>query len=474
MTALLLHVLSMSLTASVVILAVILARIPLRRAPKKISYWLWLAVAFRLCCPVSWNSPFSLFSVVPVQTDMAVVLPAEEGEAILTEPVPEDRPSPASPVSTAPAEEVTEDPAAPAPAEDMAAPVDPVKLSEPDPAVSKPTSEPAVRPAEPVSDPVSNPVSHPDPVQTADPIPETPVISQPAEPDPIAAPADNPALTPIEGAESPSEEPAIAQTAPRALLPRILNAVAVVWLCGIGIMLVYAAVSYFSVRRAMATAIRIEDGVCESDRIRSPFLLGVVRPKIYLPCGVSGDMLRYVLAHERYHIRRGDSAVKLFAFLLLGVHWFNPLVWLAFALMTRDMEMSCDEYVLSTEPDIRKSYSYSLLSFASGRQFPSPSPLAFGEGDVKSRIKNVLGWHRPKRWVTVVAIVLAAAAAIFCMANPMEKKAAGSSETEITDDETEKTEPDDFFAADETEPPLSEDFYQNLHVPVPDFLDAEQ
>nr|MCR5681595.1 hypothetical protein [Clostridiales bacterium] len=432
MTALLLHVLSMSLTASVVILAVLLARIPLRRAPKKISYWLWLAVAFRLCCPVSWNSPFSLFSVVPVQMDTAVVLPAEETEAILPEPVPEDRPSPASPALPAPAEEVTEDPAAPAPADTIAAPVDPVKLSEQRPAASEPATEPAVPPSEPVSDPVSDPVtssvSDPDPGMTPDPIPETPAVTQPAEPDPLTASADTPAVTTVPQEEPVPEEPAIHENAPRTLLSRILDAAAVVWLCGIGIMLVYAAVSYLNVRRAMATAIRLEDGVYESDRIRSPFLLGVVRPKIYLPLGVSGDMLRYVLAHERYHIRRGDSAVKLFAFLLLGVHWFNPLVWLAFALMTRDMEMSCDEYVLSTEPDIRKRYSYSLLSFASGRQLPSPSPLSFGEGDVKSRIKNVLGWKRPKRWVTAVAIVLAAAAAIFCMANPMEKKTPDKAE----------------------------------------------
>ena len=394
---------------------------------------------------MSWNSPFSLFSVVPVQIGTEAVAAEETAAA----PMSEDVPSPEVPALTEPAPQ--EEAAA-----EMPTPADPVRLSE-------------LRETAPVSGttrPAADLPSVPSPVVT--PPAETPPVSAPeSQPADLAVPPQkdgDPADVPAVRDDLPApEEPAIPETAPQPILPKILFAASILWLGGVGAMIVYAAASYLSVRRAMATAIRLGEGVYQSDVIRSPFLLGVVRPTIYLPTGVDGDMLRYVLAHERYHIRRGDSAVKLFAFLLLALHWFNPLVWLAFALMTRDMEMSCDEYVLSTEPDIQKSYSYSLLSFASGKRFPSPSPLSFGEGDVKSRIKNVLGWHRPKRWVTVLAILLAVTAAVFCMANPAEKKTPAEAASE-----------DDLFDPAGLEPPLPEDFENSLAVPVPDFLNAEQ
>lgn len=190
------------------------------------------------------------------------------------------------------------------------------------------------------------------------------------------------------------------------------------WCLGMAALLLYGMISYVNLRLRLRGAVRMENGVFETDAVRSPFILGLLHPVIYLPAGLEGEPLRYVLAHERFHIRRGDHAVKLLAFALLCVHWFNPLVWLAFFLMSRDMEMRCDEAVLSAEQGITKPYSMALLSFATARRFPSPSPLAFGETGVKQRIKNALRWRKPKVWVTVLCALVCTAAVAACAVNP--------------------------------------------------------
>ena len=190
------------------------------------------------------------------------------------------------------------------------------------------------------------------------------------------------------------------------------------WCLGMAALLLYGAISYVNLRRRLRSAVRLEPGVYETDAVRAPFILGLLRPRVYLPAGLSGEPLRYVLAHERFHLRHGDHAVKLLAFLLLCVHWFNPFVWLAYALMSRDMEMRCDEAVLSAESGITKPYSMALLSFAAARRFPSPSPLCFGETGVKERIKNVLRWKKPRKWVTAACALLCVVAIAACAANP--------------------------------------------------------
>ncbi len=198
---------------------------------------------------------------------------------------------------------------------------------------------------------------------------------------------------------------------------------AVIWLVCLAALLIYGIVSYVRLRRRMDTAVRMEGNVWQSDRVQSPFILGFVRPKIYLPFGLSADQQRYVLAHERYHIKRFDHIVRPLSFLILAVHWFNPLVWVAYYMMGRDMEMSCDEKVLATEENIRKAYSTTLLSFAANRRFPSPSPLAFGESGVKGRIKNALNWKKPRTWVTIIAILVCVVVIVVCAANPREVSA---------------------------------------------------
>lgn len=193
----------------------------------------------------------------------------------------------------------------------------------------------------------------------------------------------------------------------------------VLWCTGIAALLIYSVVTYIRLHRQMANAVLLESNVYQSDKVCSPCVLGFFRPKIYIPFGLDEKTLCYVLAHEKFHIRRLDHVVKPFAFLLLTIHWFNPFCWLAFYLMGRDMEMSCDEKVLSWgEENIRKTYSTSLLSFASNRRFPAPSPLAFGETGVKSRIKNALSWKKPKMWITTIATVLCIVMLVACAANP--------------------------------------------------------
>ncbi|MGN1414314.1 MAG: M56 family metallopeptidase [Anaerovoracaceae bacterium] len=204
----------------------------------------------------------------------------------------------------------------------------------------------------------------------------------------------------------------------------VFQGIAAVWITGMLLLLLLGAVNYLRLKKRLAASVRREENVWQSDQVCSPFILGILKPKIFIPFGLEGESLSYVLAHERVHIRRADHLVKLLAFLLVTVHWFNPLVWLAFHLMTKDMEMSCDEKVLE-ELGVcgKKNYSMSLLSFAANRRFPAPGPLAFGETAVKSRIKNVLNWRKPKRWISVCATMACLVMMAACAANPVEPAA---------------------------------------------------
>ncbi len=203
----------------------------------------------------------------------------------------------------------------------------------------------------------------------------------------------------------------------------------VLWLCGLAIMLTLGIVRYIRMKRLLTDAAALEKGVFATDRIRVPFILGLLPPRVFVPAGLGEEERTYVLAHERVHIRRGDHWVKLLAYLLLAVHWFNPAVWAAFFLLSRDMEMSCDERVLQELGGPAKAYSRTLLRFAEGRQFPAPAPLGFGESDARSRIKNALRWKKPKLWITLAAIVLCIAAVAACTADPKEPKETDMPET---------------------------------------------
>ena len=208
---------------------------------------------------------------------------------------------------------------------------------------------------------------------------------------------------------------------------------ALIWIAGIAAMVAYAIFSWARLTRSLDTAVRDEGNVWLSDRVRSPFIMGYVNPKIYLPFGLKNEEREYVLAHERHHLRRGDHFVKLFSFGLLTLHWFNPMVWLAFLLMSRDMEMSCDEYVLGRHENIASRYSMTLLSFASNRRFPAPSPLAFGESDVKPRIRNALSWKKPSVWLCVLLALVCVGLIVGCVSDPVTDSGGETAEDPATE-----------------------------------------
>ncbi len=173
-----------------------------------------------------------------------------------------------------------------------------------------------------------------------------------------------------------------------------------------------------SAGRCVKNALPYEN-VYLADRITTPFVIGLIHPKIYLPSTLPEKEMSYVILHEQTHIRRLDHIAKMIAFLALAVHWFNPLVWVAFLTCVKDMEMSCDERVLKEMGSgIKADYSASLLSLATGRRLINGSPLAFGEGNIKGRIKNVLNFRKPALWILIAAII-AVAVVCFCLtANP--------------------------------------------------------
>lgn len=186
------------------------------------------------------------------------------------------------------------------------------------------------------------------------------------------------------------------------------------WLGGMVALAGYSMVSLFKLKGRLREAAPLADepGVWLTDRLATPFVLGLVHPRIYLPAGLPREEWDYILLHERTHIRRLDHVVKALAWLAVVLHWFNPLVWLAFRLAGRDMEMSCDERVLKElGGDIRSDYSQSLLRLSVGKGLPV-GPLAFGDGDVKGRIRNILHYKKPTLWVLLLALTAVAVAAV--------------------------------------------------------------
>jgi beta-lactamase regulating signal transducer with metallopeptidase domain len=307
MDKLFLTILNMSLTGAFVVAAICLARLPIKKAPKIISYCLWAVAWFRFAFPFSIESVYSL---IPFK---AQTIPAD----IATQAVPR---------------------------------ID--------------SGIPLVNNA--VSSVLSSPTVYP----------------------------DTGALPPTLFVET-SMNPLQIWTAIGAW----------VWLAGAAIMLLCGVAFYLRLKHRMSSAIRVEGNVYETDGIRSPFILGVFKPKIYIPLDIAGQEREYIILHERTHIRRHDHIIKFAAYFILCLHWFNPLAWAAFLLMGVDMEMSCDERVLQElGGEIKNDYSLSLLSLAAGRRIISGSPLAFGEDGVKMRIKNVLKFKKSSRFKVALAI----------------------------------------------------------------------
>ena len=195
-----------------------------------------------------------------------------------------------------------------------------------------------------------------------------------------------------------------------------------IWMIGILVMVIYSIVSYIRLHQTLLSSVKLHDNIYLADSISSPFVMGLIRPKIYLPSSLSEKERDYIILHEQHHIRRGDHVVKLLSFIALCLHWFNPLVWVAFIQSGKDMEMSCDEAVLrKLGEDIRVDYSASLISLATGRRIIAGAPLAFGEGDTEGRVKNIAKWKKPAVWVIVVAVIVCVVLAVCLITNPMNR-----------------------------------------------------
>lgn len=316
MTDIFLRIVELSWQAGVLALAVMLARLALRRAPKWAVCLLWVLVAVRLVLPFSLQSPVSLQAAQSPVTAALYELPQTQETAQKTDEV----------LSGGSAEQV--------------APLPPVEIV------------------------TAQPVPTPKPVMT-------------------------------------------------------VSLLAAIWLAGVVMMLTYMLVSYLGIYRRVCTAVRLEDNVYRCGSWGTPFVLGLLRPRIYVPEGMDDAALPQVLAHERCHIRRGDHLVKPLAFLLLALHWFNPVLWAAYVLLGRDMENACDERVLrDVDGAGRAAYSRALVACAVRQRPAAVCPLAFGEVAVQERVKNAMNGKKPAVWAAVLLVIAAAVIAVCFLTSP--------------------------------------------------------
>ena len=314
MSEIFLKIINMSISASYIVLAVLLLRLLLKKAPKWITVVLWGIVAVRLVCP------FSIESVLSLIPSSEVVSPN-----IMTD--------------------------------------------------------------------------------------KTPTIN-------TGIPIINSALNPVIS-ESFTPNPGDSANPLQVLIP-ILTAI---WIVGMVALLIYTVISYARVRRKIGTAVLYKDNIYQSENVVSPFVLGIIKPKIYLPFNMNEKDMEHVVAHEMSHIRRKDHLWKPLGFLLLTLHWFNPLMWLGYVLLCRDIELACDEKVIKElDHDARADYSQALLTCSVNRRTIAACPLAFGEVGVKDRVKSVLNYKKPAFWIIIAAIVACVAVAVCFLTNPPAKE----------------------------------------------------
>lgn len=234
-----------------------------------------------------------------------------------------------------------------------------------------------------------------------------------------------------------------------------LPGLSMLWLAGIAGILGYSVWTLLRLKQKLVGSVCVRDNIYLSDYIATPFTLGIIKPKIYLPSSLTEKEQNYIIKHEQTHIKRGDTIVKMAAFLTLALYWFNPLVWLAFRLAGKDMEMSCDEAVMKRmEEDIRAEYSSSLLKLATGKEFISGTILAFGEGDTAGRVRNVMHYKKPAFWIGLVSAALVLTAVFALLGNreqiePEFKTVPGK--IDIKDEMIPDWAKDEYYFADEYE-----------------------
>ena len=252
------------------------------------------------------------------------------------------------------------------------------------------------------------------------------MIQMPDVPIPDIVPTTAKYMAVPEGIPPKTEQTRIVYTAEAGNIRSLTAAdiLTLVWLAGIAVLMCSSGASYWKLRRNVREAWPTGNRCWECDRIDTAFVLGFLRPRIYLPAGLGKRERKFILSHENTHIRRCDHLWKLAGYGILAVHWFNPLVWLAYSLLCRDMELACDEQVIRyIDVRERKAYSMALLSCAAKHGRFAVCPVAFSESDVKGRIKNVLNYRKPGFWITVAAILAAVFVAVCLVTSPKEEAA---------------------------------------------------
>ncbi len=226
-----------------------------------------------------------------------------------------------------------------------------------------------------------------------------------------------------------------------------------IWLVGVGLMLLYALVSYIKIKNSVREATREKQNIFICEKNKTPFILGIIKPKIYLPSDLTQQDAELVISHEKAHIKRKDYIWKPLGFLLLSLHWFNPLIWIGYAMLCRDIELACDEKaVKDLDKDKRADYSQALLTCSVSRRVIGACPLAFGEVSVKERVKTVLNYKKPAFWVIILSVVAVIAAFVCFLTNPKTEINGGHSVEPLSDGLIQ------FYAAptDEHETPVIE------------------
>ena len=338
MNELFLKIINMSISASWLVLAVLILRFVLKKAPKWINVLLWGIVAIRLICPFSFESPLSLIpsaETIPLNIGMDSTPTINSGISAINNAV-------------------------------------------------------------------------------------NPIISQ--------------SNTPMAGA---SINP----------LQITIGIYEYIWIFGMIALALYTAISYWRLHRKVDTAVRYKDNIFQSENVSSPFVFGIIKPRIYLPFKMNGQDLEHVVAHEHAHIRRKDHWWKPFGFLLLTIHWFNPLMWMAYVLLCRDIELACDEKVIKElGNEQRGDYTQALVACSVNRRMIAACPLAFGEVSVKERVKSVMNYKKPAFWVIIISVIVCVGVAVCFLTNPKQDSytlrivvPAGSQEKFVYTDEEVST-----------------------------------
>ena len=338
MNELFLKIINMSISASWLVLAVLILRFVLKKAPKWINVLLWGIVAIRLICPFSFESTLSLIpsaETIPLNIGMDTTPTINSGISAINNAV-------------------------------------------------------------------------------------NPIISQ--------------SNTPMAGASV-------------NLLQITIGIYEYIWIFGMIALALYTAISYWSLRRKVDTAVRYKDNIFQSENVSFPFVLGIIKPRIYLPFKMNGQYLEHVVAHEQAHICRKDHWWKPLGFLLLMIHWFNPLMWLAYVLLCRDIELACDEKVIKElGNEQRGDYTQALVACSVNRRMIAACPLAFGEVSVKERVKSVMNYKKPAFWVIIISVIVCVGVAVCFLTNPKQDSytlrivvPAGSQEKFVYTDEEVST-----------------------------------